>query len=90
MVFFFTDHRELPSRLARPDYVQFALDTKDITSCLSMVERGIFASAWLATEARKELRAFKQFLTFLRYGGLDLLLLGYDPSDLDQRQQLPT
>lgn len=50
-----------------PDYVQFALDTKDITSCLSMVERGIFASAWLATEARKELRAFKQFLTFLRY-----------------------
>lgn len=50
-----------------PDYVQFSLDTKDITTCLSMVERGIFASAWLATEARKELRAFKQFLTFLRY-----------------------
>ncbi|KAL4070952.1 anaphase-promoting complex, cyclosome, subunit 4-domain-containing protein [Scleroderma citrinum] len=49
------------------DYVLFSLDTRDITTCLNMVERGIFASAWLATEARKELRAFKQFLTFIRY-----------------------
>lgn len=36
-------------------------------TCLHLVERGIFVSAWLAAEARKELRTFKQFLNFLRY-----------------------
>lgn len=33
-----------------------------------MIERGIFVSSWLAAEARKELGAFKQFLSFIRHG----------------------
>lgn len=45
----------------------FGLNTSDIVTCLSLVERGIFVSAWLATEAKKELRTFKQFLNFIRY-----------------------
>ena len=37
-------------------------------SCLKMIERGIFVSSWLAAEARRELGAFKQFLSFIRHG----------------------
>ena len=33
-----------------------------------MIERGIFISSWLAAEARRELGAFKQFLSFIRHG----------------------
>lgn len=33
-----------------------------------MIERGIFISSWLAVEARRELGAFKQFLSFIRHG----------------------
>lgn len=33
-----------------------------------MIERGIFVSSWLAAEARRELGAFKQFLSFVRHG----------------------
>lgn len=48
-------------------HAPFGLDTSDIMTCLHLVERGIFVSAWLAAEAKKELRTFKQFLNFLRY-----------------------
>lgn len=33
-----------------------------------MIERGIFVASWLAAEARRELGAFKQFLSFIRHG----------------------
>ncbi|KAG6335275.1 hypothetical protein ID866_3804 [Astraeus odoratus] len=59
-----------------PGYAVFGLDTSDIASCMTMVERGIFVSAWLAAEARRELRAFKQFLTFIRYDAATSTLSG--------------
>ncbi|KAI6047625.1 anaphase-promoting complex, cyclosome, subunit 4-domain-containing protein [Pisolithus marmoratus] len=48
-------------------YAAFGLDTGDIITCLHLVEHGIFVSAWLAAEAKKELRTFKHFLNFIRY-----------------------
>lgn len=46
----------------------FGLSADYVDSCLKMIERGIFVSSWLAAEARKELGAFKQFLSFIRHG----------------------
>ncbi|KAF9229304.1 hypothetical protein BS17DRAFT_689834 [Gyrodon lividus] len=48
-------------------FVLFGLDADDLDSCLTMVERGIFVSSWLAAEARRELGVFKQFLSFIRH-----------------------
>ncbi|KAG9314377.1 anaphase-promoting complex, cyclosome, subunit 4-domain-containing protein [Chiua virens] len=45
----------------------FGLRTEYVDSCLKMIERGIFISSWLADEARRELGAFKEFLSFIRH-----------------------
>ncbi|KAF9241365.1 anaphase-promoting complex, cyclosome, subunit 4-domain-containing protein, partial [Melanogaster broomeanus] len=50
-----------------PQFIMFGLSTDHLDSCLRMVERGIFISSWLAAEARRELGAFKQFLSFIRH-----------------------
>ena len=52
----------------RPQFTLLGLNADYVDSCLKMIERGIFVSSWLAAEARKELGAFKQFLSFIRYG----------------------
>ena len=49
-------------------------------SCLKMIECGIFISSWLAAEARRELGAFKQFLSFIRHGSYHLF--AHFPVDL--------
>ncbi|KAH7883604.1 anaphase-promoting complex, cyclosome, subunit 4-domain-containing protein [Phlebopus sp. FC_14] len=51
----------------RPQFTLFALNTEDVISCLRLAERGIFISSWLASEARRELGTFKQFLSFIRH-----------------------
>ncbi|KIJ68430.1 hypothetical protein HYDPIDRAFT_106626 [Hydnomerulius pinastri MD-312] len=50
-----------------PQFTLFGLNTDEVVSCLKLAERGIFVSSWLATAARKELGAFKQFLSFIRH-----------------------
>ncbi|KAG8219826.1 anaphase-promoting complex, cyclosome, subunit 4-domain-containing protein [Butyriboletus roseoflavus] len=50
-----------------PQFILFGLSADYVDSCLKMIERGIFVSSWLAAEARKELGAFKQFLSFIRH-----------------------
>ncbi|KAG6381189.1 anaphase-promoting complex, cyclosome, subunit 4-domain-containing protein [Boletus reticuloceps] len=50
-----------------PQFMLFGLGADYVDSCLRMIERGIFISSWLAAEARRELGAFKQFLSFIRH-----------------------
>ena len=58
----------------RPQFALFELAKDDIKICLDLTGRAIMISGWLAAVARRELSRFKEFISFIRHGGLRLSL----------------
>ena len=56
-------------------YAVYEFDEAHIDYCLSLVDRAIVFSAWLAASARHELWRFKEFKLWLQYGNGSTMLL---------------
>lgn len=54
----------------RPEYSVFQLSMEDLRTGRDLARRGIIVAVWLAVKARNELPCFREFIYWLRYGGL--------------------
>jgi len=55
---------------SRPQYHIFELPFGDISSTLDLISAGIICASWLSVVARKEFTRFREFISWLRFGGL--------------------
>lgn len=55
--------------LRRPQFSLFELQTDQLVQCMDLASRGIVITSWLAAVVRRELLRFREFMTWLRYGG---------------------